>query len=98
MSLASFGIGGVVIIYLATFFIFGDEIFDTDFDTAFSGDSGFLDFLGSAFDVAGDLIQFITLTGLIGNVHGTFLAVLYLSLGLAWLLIALAYVRGNSVA
>ena len=98
MSLLQTLIPITALVYLTTFFVFGEEIFDTDFDTGFSGDGGFLDFLGSAFDVAGDLIQFITLTGLIGHVHALVLTVLWLTLGLGWLLVALSYVRGNSVA
>lgn len=89
-----------VAVYLGFFFIFGEEVFDTGF-TDTSESSGFLDgiinFFSSAFDFAGDILQFVTLGGFDSPVHPVVQTVLLLSLGLGWFLTIVGIGRGTNV-
>lgn len=98
MTLVKALIPWTVAIYLGFFLIYGLEVFDTDFDTSFEDESTFLDFLSTAFNVAGDIVQFITLGGATSPLPGLLQTILLLTIGVGWLIVALGLVRGTAAS
>lgn len=93
MTLVQSLIPWTVAVYLAFLLIYGEEVFDTDFQV----DNSILDFFASAFDVVTDLFQFITLGGFDSPLPGMLQAVLFLSIGLGWFLVIIGIGRGSHV-
>lgn len=101
MTLVKILIPWTLAVYLGFFFVFGEELFTTDFGPE-EGSSGFIDgiidFFDDAFDLVGDIAQFITLGGLTGILPVVVQSVLLLSLGLGWLLVAIGIGRGTAIS
>lgn len=96
MTLIMFLLPYTMAVYLGFFFIFSEEVFNTDFQSFGSG--GFFDFLGDLTSLVGDLFQFVTLGGTQNLLNPIVQTCLLLVLGLGWLVFGLGLGRGSSVS
>lgn len=95
MTLIQALIPWTVAVYLSFLLVYGEEVFDAEFNPEGSG--GVLDFFGGVFDLVGDLFQFITLGGFNSPLPGILQAVLFLTIGLGWFIVILGLGRGAHV-
>lgn len=100
LTLTKFAIVITLVVYISAFAFYGDEIFDNDWSPQ-NDCTGFFDCLGDALAGIivgfGDLLQFITLTG-IPEVPLIMELFLKFIVGLPWLIIFIGLGRGTAAS
>ncbi len=102
MSLTQGLIPWTLAVYLGFFFVYGQEVFTTDWGVDETQQGGFfaelLGFVADVVDFSGDLIQFITLGGASSPLPAILQTILLLTVGLGWFIVIMGMARGTAAS